>query len=86
MFMIEHNGAEVFTSPFRATLLVVWLFVRAACNDSSDWHLGYPDCGGDYQSPIDLSADVETVVKVSVAELGILPVHAVWLSWKLDPR
>lgn len=31
----------------------------------SDWHLGYPDCGKDSQSPIDLAADLETMVKVS---------------------
>lgn len=40
-------------------------YVAASC-DRSDWHLGYPDCGLKAQSPIDIAADLETVVKVSL--------------------
>ena len=56
--------------------LVACLFVRTACIGHSDWHLGYPDCGGESQSPIDLAADVETVVDVSYIFAFWIPVRA----------
>lgn len=37
----------------------------------SDWHKGYPDCGKKSQSPINLAADLETVVKVSSKQLYV---------------
>ena len=43
----------------------------------SDWHLGYPDCGKDSHSPIDLAADLETVAKVSPPSMH--PVHVLVL-------
>ncbi|CAN0514768.1 unnamed protein product [Scytosiphon promiscuus] len=30
----------------------------------SEWHLGYPDCAGDSQSPINLSASVVSLAEV----------------------
>ena len=30
----------------------------------SNWYKGYPDCGSDAQSPINLAANTHTVVKV----------------------
>ena len=32
--------------------------------DCSNWYKGYPDCGSDAQSPINLAANSHTVVKV----------------------
>lgn len=49
--------------PPRAALAVFFSDARHSRN--SNWHLGYPDCGKDAQSPIDLAADVETIVDVS---------------------
>eukprot|EP00904_Undaria_pinnatifida_P010044 jgi/Undpi1/616/HiC_scaffold_10.g04080.m1 len=39
----------------------------------SDWHLGYPDCGLKSQSPIDIAADLETVVESSAYKLQFFP-------------
>lgn len=36
-----------------------------ALTGDSEWYKGYPDCALDEQSPINIAADVETVVKVS---------------------
>ena len=42
-----------------------WFFWLCLYIGGSDWHLGFPDCGKDSQSPIDLAADIETIAKVS---------------------
>lgn len=55
-----------------------WTYRRTSTNGQqpygpSDWHKGYPDCGKKAQSPIDLAADLETVVKGSAYELKFYP-------------
>ena len=72
-----HTTAVLLTASFRATPFfsrgLARLLVPATY---SDWHKGYPDCGKKSQSPIDLAADLETVVKVS--DLTPLELQSRW--------
>lgn len=47
------------------------VIVVAVFPDGSNWYKGYPSCGLDSQSPINLNAAVETVVKVSAMRYTI---------------
>lgn len=62
-------GRPVLTDPLiprRVCCMVYHVVFLALCFyfTSSEWYLGYPDCGGDRQSPINLCAAEEEIVKV----------------------
>ena len=46
----------------------------------SDWYKGYPDCGSDAQSPINLAANTHTVVKARKT------IYVPFLVLRLDTR
>nr|QOY24575.1 carbonic anhydrase alpha type [Saccharina japonica]QOY24576.1 carbonic anhydrase alpha type [Saccharina japonica] len=53
-----------------------WTYRRASHEGErpyspSDWEIGYPDCGGDSQSPINLSANVGTLVEATEFNLEL---------------
>lgn len=67
LFFVNVNEIQIssFSCPPTPAVVSFAGFPSFASPAFSDWALGYPDCAGDRQSPINLSAAVVDVVDVS---------------------
>ena len=82
---VNNTAVNTAHNPIPCNASRVNIYLCGTCNGYSDWHLGYPDCGKESQSPIDLAADVETVVNVSyTCSAGNPPLRACFVLFETN--